>query len=121
MRGFELEAHWGIKNSFTNRETAPGNPLARRRGEEPLDVQLLGAALRLPQIVGKLHLQPVLPLVVLFFTHSASISTGSRPRTCKNKRQARGRDPSRLAGRGRAPVLRREAEGRLPMRCDTWR
>lgn len=30
------------------------------RGEEPLDVEFLGVALRLPQIVGKLHLQPVL-------------------------------------------------------------
>jgi len=59
-RGFELEASLGIKYSVTNRETAPEHPLAWRCGEELLNVQLFGAALRLPQIIGKLHLQPML-------------------------------------------------------------
>jgi len=32
VRGFELEAHWGIKNSFTNRETARGTLPAQNAG-----------------------------------------------------------------------------------------
>jgi len=55
----ELEAH-SVYHEYTNREIVAGHPLAWRCGKKLLNVQLFGAALRLPQIMGKLHLQPML-------------------------------------------------------------
>jgi len=71
--------------------------LARHRGEEPLDVQFLGAALRLPQIVGKLHLQPVSGVLPNAWTAAAPFRV--TPSGVENRRESLARDAQALPAR----------------------